>query len=277
MPLRPALVLTALAVALTPMFAAENKSVLGSTVFKWEDFVVRPTPNGERRDVANNPTATLAVFECHITTLNPGQASHLPHRHPQEELILVKEGQLEVHINGRTQPAGPGSTLFYSSNDAHAVRNIGNTRATYWVINVATAATHDEAKQNKTPKLQSAVYDYQKLEVKPTKVGEGRAVLNGSTVTLKNLETHITTINAGEAPHAAHRHPDEEIVLVREGTLEVNINGQTQRAGAGSVLFFGSNDLHGMRNVGTTRASYHVIRMVTETTPKPAAPVAPAK
>ena len=94
-------------------------------------------------------------------------------------------------------------------------------------------------------------------------------MLNGSTVTLKNLETHITTINAGEAPHAPHRHPDEEMVLIREGTLEVNLNGQMQRAGAGSVLFFASNDLHGMRNVGTTRASYHVIRMVTEATPKP--------
>jgi quercetin dioxygenase-like cupin family protein len=231
------------------------------------------TPNGERRDVANNPTPTLAVFESHITTLNPGKASHEPHRHAQEELIVVKEGTLEVHIEGRTQIAGAGSSFFYASNDAHAVRNLGDTRATYWVINVATAATHDESKQNKTPKLQSAVYDWEKLPVKPSKVGEGRAVLNGSTVTLTNLETHITTINAGEAPHAAHRHPDEEFVFIREGTLEVNINGKTQRAGAGSVLFLASNDLHGWRNVGTTRATYHVIRMVTAATPK-AAPAA---
>jgi quercetin dioxygenase-like cupin family protein len=270
MNLRPVFLIATLAAV---SFAAESKPVIGSTVFKWEDLPARPTPNGERRDVANNPTSTLSVFECHITTLNPGQASHLPHQHPQEELILIKEGKLEVHINGRTQLAGPGSTLFYSSNDLHAVKNGGDTRATYWVINVATAATHDASAQNKTPKLQSAVYDYEKLEVKPTKVGEGRAVLNGSTVTLKNLETHITTINAGEAPHAPHRHPDDEFVLVREGTLEVNINGRTQRAGAGSVLFLSSNDLHGWRNVGTTRASYHVIRIVTDATPK-AAPAA---
>jgi quercetin dioxygenase-like cupin family protein len=260
-------------------FAAESKKqtepkpMIGSTVFNWDDLKTRPTPMGERRDVADNPTSTLAVFECHITTLNPGKESHLPHRHPQEELIIIKEGKLEVHINGKTQIAGPGSTLFYSSNDAHAVKNVGDTRATYWVINVATPATHDAAAQNKTPKLQSAVYDYEKLVVKPSKVGEGRAVLNGSTVTLANLETHITAINAGEAPHGAHRHPDDEIVLVRDGTLEVSINEKTQRAGPGSVLFLASNDLHGWRNIGTTRASYHVIRIVTAATPK-AAPAA---
>src|SRR5688572_3022729 len=127
----------------------KTRPTIGSTIFKWEDLKVRTTPNGERRDVANNPTPTLAVFECHITTLNPGRASHEPHRHPQEELILVKEGTLEVHINGSTQIAGPGSVFFYASNDSHAVRNVGDTRATYWVINLATAATHTPAAHNK--------------------------------------------------------------------------------------------------------------------------------
>ena len=275
---RPALFLFAVA-AVSATFAADAakpatpKPTMGSTVFKWEDLKPRPTPNGERRDVADNPTPTLAVFECHVTTLNPGRASHAPHRHPQEELIVVKEGTVEVHINGRTQVAGPGSTFFYASNDAHAVRNVGDTRATYWVINVATAATHAPAEHNAAPTLRSAVHDFAKLPVKTTKTGEGRAILNGSTATLKNLETHLTSVNAHEASHGAHRHPDEEIVLVHQGTLEVTINGEPHRAGPGSICFFASNDLHGMRNVGDTRAMYQVIRMVTAATPK----AAPAK
>ena len=242
--------------------------MIGSTVFNWDTLKVQLTPNGERRDVANNPTPTLAVFESHITTLNPGRESHPPHRHPQEELIIVKEGTLEVHINGQTQIAGPGSTFFYASNDAHNVKNVGTTRATYWVINLATSVTHTPAEHNASPTLHSAVFDWTKLPVKPSKVGEGRAVLNGSTATLKNLESHITTVNVGEASHAAHRHPDEELILIKEGIVEATINGQSQRAGPGSIFFFASNDLHGMRNVGDTRATYHVIRMVTATTPK---------
>ncbi|MBL9186807.1 MAG: cupin domain-containing protein [Opitutaceae bacterium] len=246
------------------------RPTMGSAVFAWEKLVARPTPVGERRDVARHATPTLAVFECHITTLNPGAASHEPHRHPQEELIIVKEGTLEVHINGQTQVAGRGSTFFYASNDAHRVRNVGDTRATYWVINLASAATHAPALHNPAPSLKSGVFDWEKLTVTPTKTGERRAVLEGSTVTLAKLQSHITTIEGGVAAHGAHRHPDDEIVLVAEGAIEATINGRAEVGGPGSVFFFASDDLHGMKNAGATRARYHVIRLVTAATPKPA-------
>ncbi len=255
-----------------PMSAASppSRTPLGSTVIAWDQMAVKPNAKGERRDVANNPTATLAVFESHITTLNPGQASHDPHRHPPEELILVKEGRLEVHLNGETQVAGPGSVFFYASNDAHAVRNVGDTRATYWVVNLATAATHTPAAYRQNPTLKSGVFDWAKLKVVPTKMGERRDVLKGSTVTMDSLTCHVTSLHPHEAPHGAHRHPDEEIIIVREGTMEATINGRAQSAGAGSIFFFASNDLHGMRNAGDSPASYYVIRMITSATPKAA-------
>ena len=56
----------------------------------------------------------------------------------------------------------------------------------------------------------------------------------------------------------------EEIIVVKEGTLEVTFQGKTQRAPAGSMLFFAANDLHGMKNVGGTTASYYVVRIITE-------------
>lgn len=256
---------TSPAAAPTPPAA---KPTLGSTVFDWEKLAVKTTPNGERRDVANNPTATLTTFESHITTLNPGMASHLPHRHPQEELIILKEGRVEVHINGQTQEIGPGSVLFFASNDAHALRNVGATRATYWVVNLATPATHNAAAHNSAPTRPSGVFDWEKLTVIPTKVGERREVLKGSTVTMPSLTCHVTTLHGGIAAHAAHRHPDDEIIIVKEGTMEATVNGRAQEAGTGSIFFFSSNDLHGMRNAGATRASYYVIRMITSATPK---------
>jgi quercetin dioxygenase-like cupin family protein len=57
---------------------------------------------------------------------------------------------------------------------------------------------------------------------------------------------------------------------VKEGLIEVTINGVTQRAGPGSIFFYASNDEHGMKNVGTTAATYHVVRIVTAATPPPA-------
>ncbi|HVS53317.1 MAG TPA: cupin domain-containing protein [Opitutaceae bacterium] len=114
---------------------------LGSTVFEWAKLAVKPTATGERRDIVDAPTATMKNFECHVTTLNPGEAPHEAHRHPDEELIIVKEGVLEVRINDRTQQAGPGSMLFFASNDLHGLRNAGTTRATYYVLRVLTSDT----------------------------------------------------------------------------------------------------------------------------------------
>lgn len=249
---------------------------LGSSVFKWEDLKVKSTAVGERRDVADNPTATLETFECHISTLNPGLASHLPHTHPQEELIILTEGTLEVSLNGTSRPAGPGSLLFFASNNPHAVRNVGKTPAKYFVFNFTTAATR--ALRGQPPsapvagRLESTVFEWEKLLAKPTKVGERREVTDAPTATLKNLECHITTLRSGEAAHPPHHHPDEEIILVKEGLLEVTINGHAQRAGAGSIFFYASGDEHGMKNVGETAATYYVLRVITDLTPKLAPP-----
>lgn len=84
---------------------------------------------------------------------------------------------------------------------------------------------------------------------------------------MTRFESHVTTLDAGQVPHAPHRHPDEEIVIVKEGTIEVTINGKSQRAGEGSMFLFASNDMHGMKNVGSGRATYYVLRVVTATTP----------
>ncbi|HVW19662.1 MAG TPA: cupin domain-containing protein [Opitutaceae bacterium] len=111
--------------------------------------------------------------------------------------------------------------------------------------------------------LGSMVLDWNQLVPAPTKTGERRELFDGPTRTFANAEGHVTTLEPGQSPHPAHRHPDEELVIVKEGTIEVTINGRTQRAGPGSVFFYASEDLHGMRNVGTTRATYFVFRFVT--------------
>jgi len=131
-----------------------------------------------------------------------------------------------------------------------------------WTLNAADA-----------PKsvIKSMVIDWEKLVVKPTKTGERRELFDAPTLTLNNFEGHVTTLRPGEVPHPPHRHPDEEMILIKEGTLEVTINGETKRASTGSLIFYASNDLHGMRNVGSTSATYYVFRFVSDKTPAPKA------
>ena len=81
------------------------------------------------RDFFEAPTTNLDQLECHVTTLNPGEAPHAPHQHPEEELIIVKEGTIEAMQNGVTKRAGPGSMIFEASNDLHGLRNVGQTPA----------------------------------------------------------------------------------------------------------------------------------------------------
>ena len=118
------------------------------------------------------------------------------------------------------------------------------------------------------PPVGSMVLDWTKLTVIPTKVGERRNLFDGPTPTFVNAEGHVTTLNPGEAPHEPHRHPDEEMIIVKAGTLEVYINDTVQRAGTGSLFFFAPNDLHGVKNVGTTAAQYFVFRWLSPLTGK---------
>jgi len=108
--------------------------------------------------------------------------------------------------------------------------------------------------------LASGVFTWQSLPVEKTANGQRRAIFDSATSTVDRLETHITTLDAGKPSHEAHRHPDEELIFVREGVVEATINGVPLKAPAGSVIFYASNDLHGMRNAGEGQASYFVLR-----------------
>lgn len=120
---------------------ARQQAVLGPTVWDWNKLAAKKTDVGELRDLVRQPTATLSELEMHITTLNPGLASHPPHQHPNEELVIIDKGTVETLSAGKWQRLGPGSVIFNASNSPHALRNVGDTPATYHVINWKTAAT----------------------------------------------------------------------------------------------------------------------------------------
>ncbi|ATY30821.1 cupin domain-containing protein [Sphingomonas psychrotolerans] len=114
---------------------------LGPAVFDWARMEAKTTDVGAIRNLVRQPTATLDELEMHVTTLNPGLASHAPHTHPNEELVIVREGIVEVLNGGTWKRLGPGSVIFNASNSPHALRNVGATPATYHVINWKTPAT----------------------------------------------------------------------------------------------------------------------------------------
>jgi quercetin dioxygenase-like cupin family protein len=136
--------IAALSVAATfgiTAMAAPTPKVMGSVATDWKDVPAQQEEVRTVRQFFRAPTATLEELELHVTTLPAGATSHAPHKHPNEELVIVKEGTVEVLVNGQLKRVGPGSVVFNASNQMHSLRNVGDGPATYHVINWTSAAT----------------------------------------------------------------------------------------------------------------------------------------
>ena len=121
---------------------------------------------------------------------------------------------------------------------------------------------------SKTTKLVSAVYDWEKMQ--PTVVSNGvrRTVFDGPTATLDKINCHITTLNPGEQSGEPRLHLQEEVVIVKEGTVEATYDGHSETVGPGSVIFFASHATTRLRNPGKVPATYTIIYYYTPQTPK---------
>jgi XRE family transcriptional regulator, regulator of sulfur utilization len=109
--------------------------------------------------------------------------------------------------------------------------------------------------------LPSAFFDYEELPAKASGDNKSRAFFNGKTHTGFPVEMHETELPAGGAPHPSHHHEHEELIVIREGILEVTIAGRSRRLGPGSVAYAASNEEHGVKNAGDTRARYWIIAL----------------
>lgn len=114
---------------------------LPSLIFDWKKLVAEKVPGGERRPMFDGATSTVDRLAVHATTLRPGERAHEPHRHPEEEMIIVKEGTLEATLNESTTRIEPGSVFFVAPQDLHGVKNVGKGMATYYVLRWWTPAT----------------------------------------------------------------------------------------------------------------------------------------
>lgn len=125
----------AMLLAFTGPVRSADPPVLRSTSLSWEEIVQKVPAGGRASQVFRDPTATLDELELHVTFLPAGISSHAPHRHPNEEIIIIREGTVEALVAGETRRLGPGAVIFQASNELHAITNVGTTTAVYHVIN----------------------------------------------------------------------------------------------------------------------------------------------
>jgi mannose-6-phosphate isomerase-like protein (cupin superfamily) len=109
--------------------------------------------------------------------------------------------------------------------------------------------------------LPSRVFNYDDLPVRVNGENKSRAVMKGETHSAYPIELHMTELGPGQAPHGPHKHVHEELLMLKDGSLDVTISGQTTHVTAGSIVYVASNEMHGWRNPGSGPAQYFVIAL----------------
>ncbi len=114
----------------------------------------------------------------------------------------------------------------------------------------------------KTDSVKSGVYAWNKLQPKKEKSSISRQILKGETLDLAYFEIHASTLEPGMAPHPAHIHGDtEELIVVKEGTVRLTINGVSKLLGPSSVAVVMPGDEHGIENAGSSKATYYIMKL----------------
>lgn len=112
-----------------------------------------------------------------------------------------------------------------------------------------------------TDSLAPNVYRWENLEAKKEDSRIRRQVLEGSTTSLSYFEVHTSTLEPGKAPHPPHTHTDqEELIIVKEGTVKITIGGTSKTLGPGSIAFAMPGDEHGIENAGNSTATYYILK-----------------
>ena len=124
------------ALAFLPAISQSGASpdALQSTAFPFADLKPRTSGAATIRNITKGKTPTGEMVEVHETVLAPGGTPHPPHHHAHSEFWLIREGNVEITINGTPHRIGPGSAAFAASNDEHGIKNIGTEPASYFVV-----------------------------------------------------------------------------------------------------------------------------------------------
>jgi quercetin dioxygenase-like cupin family protein len=117
------------------------------------------------------------------------------------------------------------------------------------------------APDKQVTELTSKVYHSSQIPYTGDEKKKGRRFFYGADHSGFNLEMHETVLGPGIETHPPHKHVHDEIMIVVEGTLETNVEGKKEVAETGSVVYFGSNQMHNARNAGTIPCRYYVVEL----------------
>src|SRR5450432_1512545 len=232
-----------------------QQDTLSSHVFNLAKLSTAKDSSRHRMQFMDGRTSVLANIEAHLTTLEPGKAAHPPHTHTnQEELIIVKEGLINVTIKGKTKLLSAGGVAYSIPGDEHGAVNAGKSKASYYLVKYTTLTPVDAKRGEKAGG--SIFMNWNEPTVEKTDRGQRRQFYNRATSLFEKFDMHATTLNKGMVSHLPHTHKQEEIILVRTGKISMQIADKHYAATAGDIIFLSTGVLHALENTGNDACTY---------------------
>ena len=119
-----------------PDASIEKLPVMTTKAYLYDHLPVTENGRNRQRRMFTTKTHTGFKIESHMSDIAPGEVNHPPHRHLREEMMLIRSGTMELTIAGTPYRLGPGDVGVIGSNEMHNAKNVGTTRAEYFIVNI---------------------------------------------------------------------------------------------------------------------------------------------
>lgn len=217
-------------------------------------------PGWRTRHQFRGRTAVVADLSCHVSALDPGRCPHLPHQHPEEEILVVLDGEVEVVLPGLDSgPEGgcrrlrAGQFAYYPAGFYHSLVATSQQPACYLMLKWFS----DPSAYG--PPLGPGVFTAFGRGAHEVRGSDGCTtthVFEGPTAWLSSLHCHATVLEPG-AGYPPHADPYDVVIVVLEGEVETLGLPVPSRG----VIFCAAGEPHGMNNPGSTPARYLVFEL----------------
>lgn len=100
--------------------------------------------------------------------------------------------------------------------------------------------------------LPNTVVDAKSARLSRESFGDLRIYFEGPTGQVKSMTAGSLLLKPGMQPHPPHQHPEEEFMVITEGTGQIVVDGKTTKVGPGSMMYCAGGKTHGIVNTGSS-------------------------
>ena len=174
-----------------------------------------------------------------------------------ELFFIVKEGPVQVKLNGKTSRLEKGSVVFVLPGDAVSFLNDHKDPVEIYEMQMQSASPDIQRGKSAGP---SFVIDWNDMVYRPHDHGGVRQLFDRKTVHTNRFDIHITSLNPGLSSHAPHTHKNEEIILMIDGEGEMIHGDKKRMLYTGGAAWVETMIPHNITNTGKRPAVYFAIQ-----------------